>query len=301
VTSFGEGDITVNGIHVGKVRIQSVYQGQALFPRLTVRLGVVLLETPTRGLGPGRPLENFELRGVDGELRLDQHSKALGSLHLTGAQRSVQSSAQAFETQLEVACDLDWQRLEMLEEHRAGREPVLWIALWASLVDQKGAVDTRIDPIQTIVPRDRWLEFLGAQSGRRATLLEVTHPGGEAKQFKAAIGHVHDARARIDRGDFDEAVASCRRAIESIHSALDVPRKPNALEAAIASVTDVKRAKAYSGIVSRLKELGNFTIHRSEAPGRYSRGEAQFVVAATEYSLALLAGLLWKRLHPPET
>jgi hypothetical protein len=170
--------------------------------------------------------------------------------------------------------------------------------LWSTIVDGQGILDGQIQPIKTVVPRDRWLEFLGAQTGRRPALLEVTRPGLEAQQFDAAIGHVKDARFRIDRGDFDDAVAACRRAIEAISSALDVPGKPGALEAALAAVTDAKRAKAYAGIVARLKELGNFTIHRPEAPGGYARGEAQFVVAATEHAFALLAGLLWKRVRP---
>ncbi len=40
------------------------------------------------------------------------------------------------------------------------------------------------------------------------------------------------------------------------------------------------------------KGLANYAIHRSEAPGRYSRTETQFVVGTAEHSLALLAGLL---------
>jgi hypothetical protein len=60
MSSFGEGEIVVNGIIVGKVRVLSVYQGQAVFPRLTLRLGVALHETPTKGFGPGRPQEKYD-------------------------------------------------------------------------------------------------------------------------------------------------------------------------------------------------------------------------------------------------
>lgn len=57
---------------------------------------------------------------------------------------------------------------------------------------------------------------------------------------------------------------------------------------------DEERGRAYAGIVSRLKQLANLAIHRPEAPGRYSRVEAQFVVGTTEHALVLLAALLKK-------
>ena len=187
---------------------------------------------------------------------------------------------------------MDWPRLETIEEHRAGKETTLWLALWPTLVDAKGFLDCDIRPIRAQVPRDRWIALLAQLTGLHRTLVEVVLPSVRSPEFNAAVGHITEARSRVDRGDFDEAVAACRRAIESSLAALNVRNEAKALEENLARVTDARRANAYAGIVSRLKEFGNFAIHKPEAPGRYIRAEAQFVVAVTSYVMALLATLL---------
>jgi len=292
MSSFGEKELIVNSRIVGRIRILGIYAGQAVFPRLTFRLGVSLQDTPTELFAPGRPIQAYEIRDMRGELRLEENAKALGLIHWAGSRRYVRSSAGAYENQVEVVCDLDWIRIETFEDHRAGSEPVLWVALWPSLVDAHGFLDCDIGPIKAAVPRDNWLQVLSALTDSRREVLEVQRPVLESPDFDAAIGHLKESRTRVGRGDYDEAIAACRRAIESTVKALDVPSKPGAIEQALAAVTDDKRAKAYAGVVAKLKELANFTIHRHEAPGRYTRTEALFVVGATEHTIALLASLL---------
>lgn len=292
ISSFGESELSVNSRIVGRVRVLDVYQGSALYPRLTFRLGISLQDHPTDTFSPGRPIKDYEIRDLRGELRLDEGAKAIGLLEWLGARRYVRSAAHASENQVEVVCNIDWARLETIEEHRAGKPPTLWLAFWPTLVDGNGFLDCDIRPIRSIVPRDRWMELLAQLTGLRRTLIEVVLPAVQAPEFSAAVGHVEEARHRVDHGDFDEAVAACRRAIESMFAALNVRNDANALEEKLTKVTDARRAKAYAGIVSRLKEFGNVTIHRPEAPGRYMRTEAQFVVAVTSQMLALLATLL---------
>jgi hypothetical protein len=292
ISSFGENELSVNSRIVGRMRVLDVYQGSALYPRLTFRLGVSLQDHPSDTFSPGRPIKGYEIRDLRGELRLEEGAKALGILEWTGPRRYVRSATHAFESQVELVCDFDWARLETIEEYRAGNQPTLWLALWPTLVDGKGSLDCDIRPVRAQVPRDRWIETLAQLTGVRRTLIEIVLPTIQAPEFKAAVGHVEEARRRVDRGDFDEAVAACRRAIESMSAALNVPNEVNALEKKLAGVTDAKRAKAYAGIVARVKDLGNVTIHRPEGPGSYLRAEAQFVVAVTSQMLGLLASLL---------
>lgn len=297
MSSLGERELVVNSRNIGRIRILTINTGQAVFPRLTFRIGVSLQDTPTDFFAPGRPIQAYEIRDIRGELRLEENIKALGLIHWAGSRRYVRSSANAYENQIEVVCDLDWIRVETLEDHRAGKEPVLWLVFWPTLVDAQGFLDCDIGPIKVVVPRDNWLQVLSVLTDSRREVLEVQRPVLESPEIDAAIGHIRESRARVGRGDFDEAVAACRRALESTAKALDVPSKAGAIEQALAAVTDDKRAKAYAGIVAKLKDLANYTIHRHEAPGRYTRTEALFVVGATEHTIALLTSLLLVRVR----
>jgi hypothetical protein len=292
MTSFGENELQVGSRLVGRVRVLGILPGTAVFPRIVIRLGVTLHDSPKNEFAPGRPVEAFEVRDLQGELRLAEGGMAVASLHWIGHRRHVRSSSYGSENEVSLTCDLDPFRLERLEEHRAGGEIAFWLALWPTLVDAIGFLDSEIRPLRFVIPRETWLEVLGALTDSHVTLLEVRRPHLEAPEFKAAMGHVRDARNRVDHGDFDESVACCRRAIEAMAQALDVPHAASGLEEALAKVTDTKRAKAYAGIVSKLKELGNYTIHRHEATGKYTRAEAQFAIGSTEHALALIAMLL---------
>src|SRR3989442_563572 len=292
MSSFGENELLVISRIVGRIRVLDLSHASAVFPRLIVRLGIALHEDPKNEFSPGRPIQAFEVRDIHGELRLEEHAKVVGSLHWAGPPHFVRSSSYGAENQIELACDLDSLRIERIERHRAGREALFWLALWPSLVDAHGFLDCNIQPLRAAIPRDKWVGVLGSLTDARVTLLEVARPQLEAPEFDAAIGHLKQARTRVDHGDFDESVACCRRAIESITKALNIGHEAADLEKSLGAVSDEERGKAYAGIVSRLKGLANYAIHRSEAPGRYSRVEAQFVVGSTEHSLALLAGLL---------
>src|SRR5574341_283622 len=292
MSSFGEKELFVNSRTIGRIRILGIHTGQAAFPRLVFSLGVSLQDVPADQYAPQQPIQEYEMRDLRGELRLEEYAKALGSIHWAGSRRHVRSSANAYENQIEAVCDLDWIRIETLEDYRAGNEPVLWVALWPTLVDAHGFLDCEIGVIRADVPRDSWLQVLSALTDSRREVLEVQRPVLDSPEFDAAIGHIRESRTRVGRGDFDEAVAACRRALESAAKALDVPSKAGGIEQALAAVTDDKRAKAYAGIVAKLKDLANYSIHRHEAPGRYTRTEAMFVIGATEHAIALLASLL---------
>ena len=277
---------------VGQARVLAVWHAPALFPRITFRLGVTLHERPADHFTTGRPIQNYEMRDLAGELRLEEISHVVGSLQWAGPRRNVRSAPYASENQIDLVCDLDWSRLERIEERRAGGEAKFFVVLWPSLADGTGSLDCDAPAFRADIPRDQWLALLGQLGHVRRTVVEVAHVDVPAPEFDKALGHLNEASARVSRGDYDEAVASCRRAVESLCAALDVPNKAGALEAALEAATDERRAKAYAGIVSKLKELGNVTIHRAEAPPRFTRGEALFVVGSTQQVAGLLASVL---------
>jgi hypothetical protein len=293
MSSFGENDLLVNSRVVGRIRVLEVHAGSALFHRLILRLGVVLQETAEAEFESGRPVKGFEMRDLMGQLQLEENALTVGRLEWLGPRRNVRSSGHFSENQVEAICDLDTVRLEGLESRRAGREPIFWLALWPTLVDSQGFLNCDIRPIRAAIPRDNWVSLLSSFRNSRIDVLEIRRPELASPDFDAAVGHLREARTRVDRGDYDEAVAACRRAIESVTAVLNLGQKATDIETALDAVTDEKRAKAYAGIVARLKELAGHTIHRSHAPGRYVRAEAQFIIGTTEYSIALLAQLLY--------
>ena len=125
MSSFGENELLVNSRIVGLIRVLDVYHGQAVFPRLTFRLGVSLQEHPTDKFAPGRPIQKYEIRDLRGELRLDEGGKALGLLEWVGPRRYVRSASYIAESPIEVVCDLDWARVETIEEHLTGSRRAL--------------------------------------------------------------------------------------------------------------------------------------------------------------------------------
>jgi hypothetical protein len=290
--TFGETDLLADNRVVGTVRVLHIHSGQAVLPRLSIGLGFTLRDFPATRMPPDVGLSKFELRGLSGEVRLEENSKPVGVLSWIGSHQSVRSSAFGSEGQVQVACDLDWPRFDAIEEHRKGKEASFWLALWPTIVHGAEYLDSEIRPFRVQVPRESWLAYTEQLTGVRRSLVEITAPFLPSNEFSSVVAHLAEAQKRANAGDFDESVASCRRAIEATLATLNVPNNASELEARLTPATDSRRAKAYSGILAKLKELGNATVHRPEAPGLYSRAEACFAVATTAHMIGLLTTLL---------
>jgi hypothetical protein len=296
MTSFGESHLVAGGKLIGSIRLQAVSAEPAVYPRLSLRFGVELRDLPDQVFESDRPVERMELRELRGVLRVSEHGKILGGLVMAERHNRVRSSKNAGQTQVHMACDLDWGRLEQLEAIRNGGDAVVWVELWPDLWDASGSLYCDVRAFRADLPHSQWLPILQAFQGERRSLVEVLHPGRPSPEFDAALGHLADAVNRIPKADYDEAVAACRRAIEAACKALNIPTsKPEHLQAALAAVVDKAQAKAYTTIVSQIKVLGNETVHRSSADAEYGRSEATFIVGVTQQLVGFLAGVLGPR------
>lgn len=289
--SFGESHILVTSRHVGIASVADILPATAAFPRLDVHLGMLLQDNPDALFEADRPVVRFELRDIRGDLALAD-GVALGALNWAGPRRFVRSAAYPSENRIVLNCDLDAGRIARIEESRAGKEATFALSLWPTLVDAQGYLDATIEPIRFTVPRDKWIGILAGFSHTKYEVVEIPYPSLQEPEFEATMSHIRDAISRLNRGDFDEAVGACRRAIETLAATLNVSHKGPDLEAALIPATDPKRAEAYAGILVRLKNLGNLTVHRRTATPKYTRAEAQFVVAATSHAAALIAKLI---------
>jgi hypothetical protein len=290
MTSLGEADINANSWIVGRVRVLNIYADNALYPRLGLTLGITLNDLATSRFG-SNPGPVFEWHGVAGELRLSETGGAIGLLSELSQKRPIRPSTFNSESQVRVICELDPWRLEVIERHRNGTTPTLWIELWPKLMSDEGPTEGNIRLFRLSVPREQWLDFLGKVAGSQFDVLEIQYSAREAERFKRAVARTREARAQISAGEYDSAVAECRKVLEALKHELREEGESDPLTPLFEQRTDVRRAKEYLGIISRIKQLSGFVHHDFGSALTYSRAEAQFVLRTTESILSLVGAL----------
>lgn len=293
--SVGESDLLIDSWVVGKFRVESIHAVPAIFPRLGLSLRCQLLDAKPDEYSARTPLVGFELRDLTGDLRFEQASEAIGVVRWMGQRGYVRSSAHLNEHHLQLICDLDAWRIEAIEERRKGAAPTFSLELWPVIVCKERQLVAQVQSIRLNIPREQWLKFLGAAGHQRFEILEVPIPK-EADLLSRAIEHTKAARQRVDVGDYEEAIARCRKALDVMYQRF--PRREgkdgdeDGLRIALASATDDRRAKEFVGIIGRIKQLGAFAHHDlGEAGVEYSRAESLFIIRTTESILALVGSL----------
>ncbi|MES2124318.1 MAG: hypothetical protein V4503_06470 [Gemmatimonadota bacterium] len=289
--SISESDVTINGLRIGRISVQDVMATPGPIPRVLFRIGLTLREPSHRPQHQHRPNAPFRLHDIRGEVRLQAHGSALAFLHWTDPQHLPQSSGEFNESQVELVCDLGPDRVERIEEVRAGGESVLHVALWPMIEDNEGSVLAQVNTLRLPIPIEKWLTILAAIQGSGTSLVEIPHPALGGPEFQYALSHLRDAKARVDRGDFDEAIGACRRALEGTGKALNLDLRAEALTPRLEGVLEVERAKSITSIITKLRALGSASIHRGSLSTEFLRADAQFVVACTAHAMALLARL----------
>lgn len=293
MSSLGEIEILVSSTIIGRIRTLRIFADSALFPRLGIDVGVTLYTQEDKPSLLIKPLPaDLQLRDASGELRLTENADAVGPVVWSGHRRYVCASSHGSESQIKFTCDLDFWRLDQIERRRAGASPQLWLQIWPILVAGGEILDSDVRPIRMSVPREQWLDFYSRVGGTQYEVLEIRYSPKAAEQFQRALARTRDARAKIAEGEYDQAVALCRNVIEALIKELrpsDASDDP--LRALFTIRTDERRAKEYSAIVSRLKQLASFAHHEFGEPITYSREEAAFIVRLTESLLSFVGHL----------
>lgn len=313
MSSLGECELTSGSYVVGKVRALSIYPAAAAYPCINIRLSCSLLNSPeARHLGD-TGLINYRMHDLTGELRLTEYADSIGPIRWTGdRQGSPRSSDKGYESQLDVVCDLDLVRLEVIETHRDGRAPKLWLQLWPTFVQESRWIDASVRSFALDIPRDDWLTCLTSLHRGRSEIIEVRFESSEAEFFNRALSHTAESRNRILLGDYNQAVAACRLAIDEMFSTLNAERAEfqsrengeagrqppgpetfasSSLRAVLGQHTDEARSAEYRRILKGLKDLTHLPHHISSGTRSYSRAEAQFIVRTTENFLAMVGAL----------
>lgn len=294
MASLGEGEISSGSWIIGEVRLKSFQPDPAVYPRLRVDIGVQLHVLSAESRFPESLVAPLQLRETSGELRLGETAEAVGPLY-AGGSHVVVFSAPRTEAAVSLFCDLDHARLEAIERKRNGAAPTFYVQIWPRIVGPRGPIDADARILRARVPQEDWLRTYAALGGGHFDLLEIQFSAREAEQFKRAVARLQDARNHVSTGQYDDAVAKCRNAIDALRRELDVT-EDGTLEALVRRHTDDDRTKEYVGLLSKLKQLTGFAHHEFGQPIKYSRDEAQFIVRVTESFVALI-GRLSERAH----
>jgi hypothetical protein len=296
--SFGESEISCNSTRIGKARVLAFHAAQALYPRLTIDVGITLHDVSGEEHISKQVQTPFVMTNITGELRLKETVDIVAPVSWSGQPAFVRSQKFSHEERIHLGCDLDFRRLEQIERWRDSKPPTFWLQLWPTLMANGERLDfAEVRAFQVSIPREVWLAFYTQVGGGQFDVIEVQFSESEAQRFKLAVNKVQKARSEITDGDYDAAVESCRKAVEAIFR--DLPEvesspsenSPSAIKSFLTERTDEKRATAYVGILSKLKELTNIAVHGFGHKMVYSRAEAQFIVRTTEALLALLGRL----------
>lgn len=291
MASLGEADLTVGTWIAGRIRVLNIHPDAALYPRLGIVLGVTLNDIGSRSPSEGSSAVEYEWRDVAGELRLSEVGNAVGLVTWAERKRPLQPTRYVHEHQVRLVCELDPWRLEVLERHRNGSAPSLWLQLWPTLLNGTEFLNADARVIRMDIPREQWLEFLARVRGSQFDVLEIQYTAQEAERFQRAISRTREARAQIAGGEYDAAVAECRKVLEALGHELKEEGQKEPLRNLFEQRTDPRRAHEYLGIVSRIKQLSGFVHHDFGVPLTYTRAEAQFVLRTTESVLSLVGAL----------
>jgi hypothetical protein len=289
--SYGEEDLHVGKFRCGTVRVLGIHSLPALYPRLGITLGWSLREIPASEGPYGSPgLRDYQIMTFDGELSLGGGNTVVGPVRPTPSNEQLHSSPYHSEQQITLACDLDLHRLERIESERAGEAAHFSIRLWLTAVHSGEAVAARLDALRFQIPRETWLDFLSSVGFGEYDVIEIKRFTDELEHFTDVRDQLHAARAKINLGEYNAAIAAVRTALErAIQQSKDSEQE---LKEVLTARTDKARGEAYTGIISRAKALCNLAVHKPETTVSYSREEALFVLRTVEAAVALLGNLL---------
>lgn len=179
-----------------------------------------------------------------------------------------------------MVAELSPRQIEAIEDMRLG-EGLIFSARLAGLARWNSGVQrVEEDNAALHVNQGTWVEVLGELGYQKTLLLEVPVPDASSHpEMSEAVGHLACAQQAMYRGDWREAVGSCRDVLESLSRALgDVEEVRNAT---VKSDPKADRTTRLRGVRKALKNLCHPARHADEHAARieWSRADALSVVS----------------------
>jgi hypothetical protein len=157
--------------------------------------------------------------------------------------------------------------------------------------------------LELTIPQSDWTTKHLAQLGYdKLRLVEIPTPAKAVPPiYSSLLVHLEDANKRILAGDYDGAVASCRKVVEHIPTIVKmkfgkpVPpfrdRVAAFMKQELSARMDEAQQKALVDIVAGLYSLGNKAVHKT-GPAVYGRADAESINAFTTILVSYVGRLL---------
>ena len=197
--------------------------------------------------------------------------------------------------QAELILDLDWRKLERIEEERHG-DLILKgniYSLCACLEINSVGADRPIESFiwasgeirrgnQSLIPiyQTEWIKILEALNYGKRRLLEVILPS-PVEASKAVLDHLKAAEKAMWKGEYDAVLVSCRKTIEEINKLLK--KGTINLKERLASES---KADLVTQIWNKLKDFTNKGAHTGST---ITRQDANFALLLTQNLVAYMS------------
>jgi hypothetical protein len=289
MSTLGDAEVYVSQSTAGKIRLIDVALPLAISPRLMFRFSYSLNLSSDWLNKQGMPPDALVIDDVVGELSWND-ATAICPVSWHGPAQAMISGRHNYEPQFKMYADIDWPRLMRIEELRSGRGPQFKLSLWprGRLQDQRPEI--RVGDLQFRVPIEDWIAILNGLGPTRATTFQVMVQTSWSSGDSALAVNLREARERFDRGQYDGALASCRRALEALAQEIAKGDPADVIREFVTSRFDTKKADAINSIVAKTRHLASLSLHETGA-AEFSRIEAEMAIRITEALVSALSSI----------
>lgn len=188
----------------GKLKLQISSSDLALVPGLGAHQLRIPIEVEGEGLAENSPVSLTGMLWLDGN----------GPCYLAAWTTEEQVALRTFPVPHKLVASLTDEQLAAIERHRNGKEIAFRIDVNASISGVPNAWPTGTVQGTQRIPTSRWLQQL--ESVGAAASLTIVVPAPLAEGDRSQMGfRMREARAAIDDGRYEDAVASARMALET--------------------------------------------------------------------------------------
>jgi hypothetical protein len=249
------------------------------FYRLAVRTSMAL--PPRRG---DEAKTILEMGGGAFLRRRGNGNFPMGSFAAFDAPLLIEDTTSPYDPQPSFFIDLDRQRLDAIEELRAGGDLPLEVFFWCRAHSSAKGFLAGKAHFSIDVPQSSWIQVLEQLQYRRYLLLEVPIPtDAESPELAAAARNVGAAMTRLSVGDHRSAVAACREALDAVEDFFgDKAKRPQSIETLFENARRWTKPERLLAIRRALHALAS-PSHHGDAVSRevdWDRPDAVTVIAS---------------------
>ena len=259
---FGHTELVIGGAIAGEFRVTRVEAPESIGPRLALSLECVLHDVHAEGLSE-EPIEGYRLIGLIGELTLTRGENSVAVLHWLGAGHWARSANYLQPVSLDLVADIDPARVERLASFAGDKGLQVWLKLWPTFMKADLELRASVGLMSVEIPTAKWAELASRWRGFTHEVVLLTYSIAHAEQFRSALVHARRGQDLVDEARYPEAVQACRKALERLAIETQEQTGGEGVHIGLRSLVGPKKAQAYAGFLTKLKEVGNLTVHGS--------------------------------------